>query len=294
MFDFRYHALSLVAVFIALLVGLLLGVAIGDRGLVSSAERDLRASLRADVEAANERADELRSELSARREYEEQAYPPLVADRLSGQSVALLFLGGSSDEVVGDVRDALTDTGARLVTVGTLELPPDVAELAERAEGTRYRFLDRDDTELLSQLGFRMGVQFAEGGNLIEQLRPTLFSTLNGELDGADAVIVVRRPGELDERERELSEPFEEGVVRGLVESEARVVAAETEDADPSQIGWYSDRDLTSVDAIDRIEGKTALVLALDGAEGTFGIKDSAGALLPEPVGGSSPRVASP
>jgi len=40
MFDFRYHALSLVSVFLALVLGLLLGVAIGDRGLVSSAERD--------------------------------------------------------------------------------------------------------------------------------------------------------------------------------------------------------------------------------------------------------------
>ena len=46
MLDFRYHALSLVAVFVALMIGLLLGVAIGDRGLVSSADRNLRDSLR--------------------------------------------------------------------------------------------------------------------------------------------------------------------------------------------------------------------------------------------------------
>jgi hypothetical protein len=32
MFDFRYHALSLAAIFIALVVGLLLGAAIGARG----------------------------------------------------------------------------------------------------------------------------------------------------------------------------------------------------------------------------------------------------------------------
>ena len=48
MFDFRYHALSLAAVFIALVVGLLLGVAIGDKELVSGARQELRDSLRAD------------------------------------------------------------------------------------------------------------------------------------------------------------------------------------------------------------------------------------------------------
>jgi Copper transport outer membrane protein, MctB len=51
-FDFRYHALSLVSVFLALVLGLLLGVAIGDKGLVSSAEHDVRASLRGDVRKA--------------------------------------------------------------------------------------------------------------------------------------------------------------------------------------------------------------------------------------------------
>ena len=49
MFDFRYHALSLVAVFLALVVGLLLGVAIGDKGLVSVGAQDMRDSLRDDV-----------------------------------------------------------------------------------------------------------------------------------------------------------------------------------------------------------------------------------------------------
>ena len=54
MFDFRYHAVSLVAVLVALVVGVLLGVAIGDAGLVSSAEKSVRASLHADVNRARD------------------------------------------------------------------------------------------------------------------------------------------------------------------------------------------------------------------------------------------------
>ena len=84
MFDFRYHALSLVAVFVALLIGLLLGVAIGDEGLVSSAERQLRSNLRSDVADANRRADDLRAQASESQRFANEAYPPLVADRLTG------------------------------------------------------------------------------------------------------------------------------------------------------------------------------------------------------------------
>ena len=51
MLDFRYHALSLVAVFLALGIGILLGTTIGDQ-LVSEANRDLSTSLRGDVTEA--------------------------------------------------------------------------------------------------------------------------------------------------------------------------------------------------------------------------------------------------
>ena len=63
MLNFRYHALSLVAVFLALAIGLLLGVAIGDKGLVSSAEHDVRASLRDDVRDAQAERDDARAQL---------------------------------------------------------------------------------------------------------------------------------------------------------------------------------------------------------------------------------------
>ena len=78
MFDFRYHALSLVSVFLALVLGLLLGVAIGDRGLVSSAERDVRASLRGDVRKAQAESENLRAQLDEQNKFLQEAYPLMV------------------------------------------------------------------------------------------------------------------------------------------------------------------------------------------------------------------------
>jgi hypothetical protein len=70
MLNFRYHALSLVAVFLSLVIGLLLGVAIGDKGLVSSAEQDVRASLRDDVREAQGERDDARVQLEERQQFE--------------------------------------------------------------------------------------------------------------------------------------------------------------------------------------------------------------------------------
>ncbi len=287
MFDFRYHALSLVAVFVALLIGLLLGVAIGDEGLVSSAERQLRSNLRSDVADANRRADDLREQVASSQRFADEVYPPLVADRLTGQRIALIFLGEGSDELADDVRTSLDDTGGRVVAVGVLREPLDVGQLSDRAEGTRYAGLSEGDGELAQALGVRMGVQLISGGELLGKLRPALFRTLNGSLDDVTMVVLIRRAPELRDAQQATRSGFEDGLVRGLRETATRVVGAEASDADPSQVSWYADRDLTSVDAIDRIEGRAGLVLALAGAEGTFGIKDSADALLPDVVGGT-------
>ncbi len=169
--------------------------------------------------------------------------------------------------------------------MGVLREPLDVTALASRAGGTRYSALTPADTDLANALGVRAGVQMIGGGKLIGNLRSALFKTLNGEIGNVTSVVLVRRSPDLEDEAAALRDAFEDGLVRGIRETSARLVGAESADAKPSQIPWFEKRDLSSVDAVDRIEGRAGLVLALSGAEGTFGIKDSAEALLPDVVG---------
>lgn len=288
MFDFRYHALSLVAVFLALTVGVLLGVAIGDRGLVSSAESDIRSSLRGDVRDAQAQAAELRAELEARRRFEDEVYPTLVGGQLPERRIGLLFLGDSSDRVVGLVKDALEQTGARVVAALVAREPLDRAALAGRAEGTRYAALDADD-DLLEPFGRRIGAQLIGGGRLVRRVRRALFPSASGRLQRLDAVVVVRDPPDLEGDEASAARAFEDGLLAGLTANDAPVVGVELSSTSPTQIGWYKDHEIASVDDLDDIAGRAALVFALAGADGHFGVKRSAEALLPRVVGGEQP-----
>src|SRR6476660_520378 len=92
MLDFRYHALSLVAVFLALAIGIVLGVTIG-ASLVSDAERSLRGNLRNDVENARSEAAQARENVAARDRMLDELYPQLVATRLNGERVAVVSWG---------------------------------------------------------------------------------------------------------------------------------------------------------------------------------------------------------
>lgn len=281
MLNFRYHALSLVAVFLALAIGLLLGVAIGDKGLVSSAEQDVRASLREDVRAAQDERDAALEELRERERFEAAAYPALVDGRLAGARVALIELGGGSDRMWNLVRGALQGSGAQLVSVSVVRRPLDLTALAGAAEGTRYTTLAEDD-ELLGAFGARIGIQFAQGGDLLNAVRRELLVQGSGTLEGADAVVLVRSDHELEAAEAEQLDAFEDGLVRGLRGTGVSVVGVETTDADPSQIGWFKDHELSSVDDLDDPIGRAALVFALAGQRGSFGVKSTAdGGRLP-------------
>ena len=61
------------------------------------------------------------------------------------------------------------------------------------------------------------------------------------------------------------------------------MVGVEEIGTDPSQIRWYLDHRIASVDNVDRIPGRASLVFALAGeADGHYGEKATADALLPD------------
>src|SRR5918992_6061920 len=104
MVDFRYHALSLVAVFLALGIGIVLGVTVGD-SLVSDADRNLRDSLREDVTEAREQVRDEQA-LGARRDEVIDETAGIVGEgRLRGIRTAFIALG----ELPGGVGDSVEE-----------------------------------------------------------------------------------------------------------------------------------------------------------------------------------------
>jgi hypothetical protein len=280
-FDFRYHALSLVSVFLALVLGLLLGVAIGDKGLVSSAERDVRASLRGDVRKAQRESETLRGQLDEQNRFLQEAYPLMVGSRLIGERVGVVALGDVSDQEIGHVRDALEATGGRLTSVAAMRTPLDLPALSAAATGTTYEELQRNP-KLLGRFGERIGAGYvAGGGKLLDRVRRQLLQSSSGALGGVDSVVLVREPRKFEPPQQKLLEDFEDGLVAGLSDNRT-VVGVETTDTEPSQVSWYRDHDIASVDDVDQLPGRAALVFALAGADGAYGTKSSADALLPK------------
>src|SRR5947207_3718621 len=124
MFDFRYHALSLVAVFLALGIGIVLGTTLGD-SVVSQANKDVRSSLRGDLLSALSRARNATNELTERDRFETAAFPYIAGNKLRGRRVAIVSSGALPQEIENSARNAVKDAGGTVDSVSQVDARPD-------------------------------------------------------------------------------------------------------------------------------------------------------------------------
>ena len=130
MIDFRYHLVSIIAVFLALAVGIVVGTAalngpIQD-GLKSSIDRltDDKRGLEDDVES-------LRGQVAASDEFALALGPDLVDGALKDQRVLLVSAAGTPGGPVDRLRALLTDAGATVT--GQLDVKPALGETEQRS-----------------------------------------------------------------------------------------------------------------------------------------------------------------
>ena len=280
MFDLRYHVASLAAVFLALVIGILVGVGISDRGYVDRAQRGLLeqriAKLQGDFGDARTHADNLAAQQRATQAFVTDTYPELMANRLRGKSIALVFLGPSDAHVRVSLQQALADAGASgWVRVRALKFPLDIPQLDNTLAGDPALARYVGDARLPA-LGKSLAEEFAAGGKA--PLWSTLAEQIVAERTGsegrpADGVIVVRTAA----RQYDGTARFLAGFYSGLIAAPVPVVGVETTDASRSSVKVFQRNGISSVDDIDEPIGRFALTLLLDGAKaGHYGVKTSA------------------
>ncbi|MGI9020473.1 MAG: copper transporter [Solirubrobacterales bacterium] len=274
----RYHVASLAAVFIALAIGILIGAAFGS-DVLDDVGRDLEESLKGDLDEANAEIAALEAEVARQGRFAGTVFPALAESTLPGRSIALVAFGERPEAIREDVLAALGPTGAELTQLAVVREPSDSGALA----GLRGRGAGGAEGERRRIAGaVRLaGTSLVGGGPFYDVAREALLASFSGEPVPVDGVVVARQRPALDGPEEAATEALEEDFTQGLVAAGVPVVAVERTGSDPSSIGFFDSLGLTTVDNVDEVAGRVALVYALRGSQGNFGIGEEAEELLP-------------
>ncbi|HEX9696439.1 MAG TPA: copper transporter [Actinomycetota bacterium] len=111
MINFRYHVVSIVAVFLALAVGIVMGTTVISESVVGRLQADAR-EFRARNGELRQEADRLEQELSYYDRFGEAIVPPAISGRLAGRSAVLVIEDAAPGTLIDRTTDALRAAGA--------------------------------------------------------------------------------------------------------------------------------------------------------------------------------------
>ena len=127
MIDFRYHLVSIVAVFLALAIGIVLG-STELQGTTLDALRGVNSSLKHQLSAAEAQRGSYAQQAGASDAFLKTAEPTLLNATLAGDRVVIVTEPGWSSSVVAGVKQAAKLAGAAIT--GTVELQPKFNDLS--------------------------------------------------------------------------------------------------------------------------------------------------------------------
>lgn len=301
MISFRFHLVSLIAVFLALGLGVLTGTIVLNRGIVAVLGGQTER-LREQSAELRRRVDRLEEQTQMSSVFENAVMAHLVPGRLPGTDVILITQEGTDGAGIQGVRRALDEAGAELRAVLSvdarmaLERGSDRQALALAIGSTTEdaRDLRAEAAEALSvrlvfgSTGDDVLASLLESGFLVNQ-GPGLDGDALQQLGGNGEVFVVVAGG----RDPPSPEPsdFLVPLVQRLVLQGEAVAAAENLESQYEFVGLLrgdgavSDQMVTQ-DNVDQIPGEVGLVMALqqlltDGRAGHYGVKGGAAGPIP-------------
>lgn len=303
MISFRYHIVTIVAVFLALAIGLLAGSAFVQPELVDQLQRQTD-QLREDLRARDEALTEVRAEVGALAGFADATLPYLTSDRLVGTQVVVVSQEGVEDAVLGQTQRSLVESGAEVLAVLSArnelasqdpETQAGLAEILQRPDAVPEDLPSLAAAAIAERLALGNGIGSSE--DLLNQLLSAGFLAPVGtgvseaalqEIGAPGQVVVVLGGGSVEEPVLPLEE-FGVPLVRSLVSLEVPVSAGESSTTLVPFVGLILEDGtdgVVTVDDLDLSMGGAALVLGLEallerGEGGAYGFKDGAEPLPP-------------
>jgi hypothetical protein len=200
--DFRYHLISLIAVFLALALGILMGSVVLDDRLVERLQDRVSETITSNGDL-RARINDLDGRLTAFEEFATEAELPLVGNTLLGRTVVLIEVEGTDGTMVDDVRGTIERAGGEVATTLVLTERFALRDQTERDQlalilGSSSESARDLQTEIASALGGRMAAaakRDAERGGAVNERFETLMDELRendfvGVDSGEDSALV--------------------------------------------------------------------------------------------------------
>lgn len=289
MIDIRYHIASIVAVFLALGLGVLIGSTIVGDDLLVDQQKKLLDRLEEQFTLFREREENLVLEnnykdqiISNYENYSQALLPPLVRDKLADEVLAIVVTGNTDlpSGLINSITIAGAEVASKTVVLSNLSLV-DSEICSKLVDYYNIEALD-DAPEVLRKYiaGSVAAVLLNQGDQgIIEFLQENDLINFTGDFSSnITGVIIVGGTNSLDSY---FAKSFDQSLIEHLISNGIKVFGVEGSQVEYSYMTDYQQNNITTIDNIDLSPGQIALVFAMEGEPGNYGIKPTAHKFMP-------------
>jgi hypothetical protein len=288
MIDFKYHVVSIVAVFLALAMGILIGSTIVSNDVMVGQQQKIIDKLEEQFSDLREHESVLMAEdvkkskmITNYENFAQSILVPVVTGQLQGRNVAVVVSGGQT--IPGGILNTLTLAGA---SVGSQAIVLDSINMKDsklRADLIDYFALGSNTTSDV----LRQKVAESLALMVTNQADPALSVFLNENKlvkitytnnNPIDTVILI---GGSDVLGQSFPEGFDTTLIKALLKTGIQVIGTESSQVKLSYMKYYQKFSITTIDNIDMSVGQISMVLALNDQPGNYGIKNNATVFMP-------------
>ncbi|MGI6712513.1 MAG: copper transporter [Bacillota bacterium] len=275
MIDYKYHITTLVAIFLALGIGMLVGSMILGTDFIEGQQQSLVNQLEHDFREMRLQHGLIKSELATAvktintyQNFSAQVMPIIIKNKLEEQNIVIVQTNNDFD--IQEIIDPLKVAGAKVNSIISIMDDFSLTNVSSSVPSG----LDNGN-QLIQALG--KSILFGDNQKVVSHLAKKKLIKLTGDLGGLiDTVILVGGSvrGEQGQWvDMELLDCF--------IKNNMNVIGVEPSAVTYSYMNIYQAKHIVTIDNIDTVPGKVALVYSLLGEKGDFGTKKTSKKLIP-------------
>lgn len=284
MINWRYHIMSIIAIFLALGLGITIGISLGEDGTIDVGQEGLVEDIRHDIDEVQNENNALSADRSTNLLYQDNTFPYLVSGQLQDKGIALISAAAVDEGVRRSVASSIETAGGQVVSTTIMKSGFDAPTVIARAAETlgAYPALSAiDESTLAPVLGAELAAEIATAAPplALEALQGALVDSIGGNYElPVDAVLILT---DADDSYSPLYSELEREIILNLNGSGIPVVGGEPTLASRSEVPMFIATGIASADNIESRIGQLSLIYALAGERDTYGVKPTSDLLIP-------------
>jgi len=286
--NMKFYVISIVSIFLALAIGIYIGFTLDAQNFLVEQKEDIASKLeekfdylRSENVDLKKDIDEMEIENSQYETFGNIVYPEVIKNKLSGMKVAIIE---TNDEYIySGVGKTLEMAGANVVNITTLK----DSFLNEDLLKEIYLKNNVDEEELKENIIEKATIDLStsiisgEDEKVIKFFKEYSLINIVGNIDEpVDYVIIA---GGNYKKDLDRINLIDKTIINVIKKDEIPIIGIEKKKVENSYMKEYKDYRISTVDNIDSIIGKVALVMSMEGRPGNYGVKPTAESLLPDP-----------